>query len=243
MLWHTSLRSSSNHCRLLGLVSCRRCSAKGGLGACVRRFPVGCVGALVLVCVVLLAIAAPLVSRYDPTHVQLRERKALPLLEPSARDGLRGPRHSHPADVWGTRVVAMSILAVVLGTTIGAFWGVTSAYIGGRYDMLSQRLLEIGMAFPLDPGHGAGGWDGGGPVGGGHCHWCDAPAVWRQGRAGRGPVGERTPLRRCRHGPWGVASQDHPAHITPQCVASYLVLITTQLGVAIVIEASLGFWG
>ena len=44
--------------------------------------------------------------------------------------------------------LVVSILAVVLGTTVGAFWGVTSAYIGGRYDMLSQRLLEIGMAFP-----------------------------------------------------------------------------------------------
>src|SRR5215472_12247429 len=49
-----------------------------GLVAFVRRFPVGCVGALVLVFVAFLAIAAPLVSRYDPTHVQLRERKALP---------------------------------------------------------------------------------------------------------------------------------------------------------------------
>jgi hypothetical protein len=49
-----------------------------GPGTFVRRFPVGCVGALVLVFVVLLAIAAPLVSRYDPTLVQLRERKALP---------------------------------------------------------------------------------------------------------------------------------------------------------------------
>ena len=49
-----------------------------GLVAFVRRFPVGCISALVLVLVALLAIAAPLVSRYDPTHVQLRERKALP---------------------------------------------------------------------------------------------------------------------------------------------------------------------
>ena len=51
--------------------------------------------------------------------------------------------------IYGGRVsLVVSILAVVLGTTVGAFWGVTSAYIGGRYDMLSQRLLEIGMAFP-----------------------------------------------------------------------------------------------
>ena len=32
-------------------------------------------------------------------------------------------------------------------------------------------------------------------------------------------------------------------HILPQCVAPYLVLATTHLGVAIIIEASLGFLG
>ena len=32
-------------------------------------------------------------------------------------------------------------------------------------------------------------------------------------------------------------------HVLPQCVAPYLVLATTHLGVAIVIEAALGFLG
>src|SRR6266700_1703527 len=136
-----------------------------GLVAFVRRFPVGCVGALVLVCVAFLAIAAPLVSRYDPTHVQLRERKALPSWSHPLGTDYEG-RDILTRLMYGGRVsLAVSILAVVLGTTVGAFWGVTSAYIGGRYDMLSQRLLEIGMAFPplilamvLAVGMGAGLW-------------------------------------------------------------------------------------
>jgi ABC-type dipeptide/oligopeptide/nickel transport system permease subunit len=32
-------------------------------------------------------------------------------------------------------------------------------------------------------------------------------------------------------------------HIAPQCIGSYLVLITTSLGIAIVLEATLGFLG
>ena len=32
-------------------------------------------------------------------------------------------------------------------------------------------------------------------------------------------------------------------HVLPQCLASYLVLATTHLGVAVVIEAALGFLG
>ncbi len=67
-----------------------------GLVAFVRRFPVGCVGALVLVCVAFLAIAAPLVSR--------SRAQGPALLEPSAWDRLRGPRHSHPPHLWGARV-------------------------------------------------------------------------------------------------------------------------------------------
>ena len=119
-----------------------------GLVAFVRRFPVGCISALVLVLVALLAIAAPLVSRYDPTHVQLRERKALPSWSHPLGTDYEG-RDILTRIIYGGRVsLVVSILAVVLGTTVGAFWGVTSAYIGGRYDMLSQRLLEIGMAFP-----------------------------------------------------------------------------------------------
>jgi ABC-type dipeptide/oligopeptide/nickel transport system permease subunit len=32
-------------------------------------------------------------------------------------------------------------------------------------------------------------------------------------------------------------------HIAPQCIGPYLVLITTSLGIAIVLEATLGFLG
>ena len=80
-------------------------------------------------------------------------------------------------------------------------------------------------------------------MGRGHCHWGDAPAVWRQGRAGRGPIGEELPYVDAARAIGASHLRIILQHITPQCVASYLVLITTQLGVAIVIEASLGFLG
>ena len=97
-----------------------------GLGAFVRRFPVGCIGAFVLVFVAVLAVAAPLVSRYDPTHVQLRERKALPSWSHPLGTDYEG-RDILTRLMYGGRVsLAVSILAVVLGTTVGAFWGVSS---------------------------------------------------------------------------------------------------------------------
>jgi len=215
-----------------------------GLAAFVRRFPVGSVGALVLVLVAFLAIAAPLVSRYDPTQVQLRERKALPSWSHPLGTDYEG-RDILTRLIYGGRVsLAVSILAVVLGTTVGAFWGVTSAYVGGRFDLLSQRLLEIGMAFPplilamvLVVGMGAGLW-----------------AVVIAIGVTRLPFGVRVVRAvalSVKELPYVDAATAIGAshlriilqHITPQCVAAYLVLITTQLGVAIVIEASLGFLG
>src|SRR5262249_37553925 len=115
-----------------------------GLVAFVRRFPVGCVGALGLIFVALLPLTAPLFSRSDTTHVQLRERKALPSWSHPLGTDYEG-RDILTRIIYGGRVsLAVAVLAVVLGTTVGAFWGVTSAYIGGKYDVLSQRLLEIG---------------------------------------------------------------------------------------------------
>ncbi len=205
-----------------------------GLAAFVRRFPVGSVGALVLVLVGFLAIAAPLVSRYDPTQVQLRERKALPSWSHPLGTDYEG-RDILTRLIYGGRVsLAVSILAVVLGTTVGAFWGVASAYVGGRFDILSQRLLEIGMAFPplilamvLAVGMGAGLW-----------------AVVIAIGVTRLPFGVRVVRAvalSVKELPYVDAATAIGAshlriilqHITPQCVAAYLVLITTQLGVGI----------
>src|SRR2546430_10061676 len=102
-----------------------------GLTAFIGRFPVGCVGALVLVLVGFLAIAAPLVSRYDPTQVQLRERKALPSWSHPLGTDYEG-RDILTRLIYGGRVaLAVSILAVALGTTIGALLGVAGADLSG----------------------------------------------------------------------------------------------------------------
>src|ERR1044072_101161 len=88
-----------------------------GLGALVGGFPVGCFDAFVLVMVAFLAIPAPLVSMYDPTQVQLRERKALPSWRHPLGTDYEG-RDILTRLIYGGRVsLAVSILAVVFGTT------------------------------------------------------------------------------------------------------------------------------
>jgi len=199
---------------------------------------------MILAIVAFLAIAAPFVTVHDPNQVKLRERKEVPSWSHPLGTDYEG-RDILTRIIYGGRLsLAVSFLAVLLGTTVGALWGVASAYIGGRFDMISQRLLEIFMSFPplilamvLVVGMGAGLW-----------------AVVIAIGVTRLPYGVRV-VRSVALSVKGLTYVDAATaigasnlrimvqHIAPQCLASYLVLATAQLGVAIVIEASLGFLG
>ena len=43
----------------------------------------------------------------------------------------------------------VGLVASLLGSTLGLILGVASAYFGGRFDLLFQRVMDIFMAFPL----------------------------------------------------------------------------------------------
>lgn len=210
----------------------------------IRRYPLGCIGAVVLVLVTFLALAAPLVTTYDPTQVQLRERKQTPSWTHPLGTDYEG-RDILTRAIYGGRLsLAVAILSVLLGTTVGAFWGVASAYVGGRFDMGSQRLLEVFMSFPplvlamlLVVGIGSGLWAVVIAIG-----ITRLPFGVRVARSVALSVKELPYVESAR-----AIGASHLrvmlGYIAPQCLASYLVLATAQLGVAIVIEASLGFLG
>lgn len=213
-------------------------------GTFTRRYPVGAIGGLVLLVVTILATAAPLVAPYDPLFIDVLGFKQTPSWAHWLGTDYHG-RDILSRIIFGGRVsLQVSFLSVLLGTTMGAMWGVASAYIGGRFDMISQRLLEVVMSFPalilamiLVSGLGAGLWT-----------VIIAIAVTRL------PYGVRV----IRSVAMSIKENDYvlaaraigvsnlrmmALHIAPQCVAAYLVLATAHLGVAIVIEASLGFLG
>jgi ABC-type dipeptide/oligopeptide/nickel transport system permease subunit len=51
--------------------------------------------------------------------------------------------------IYGSRAsLTVALGAVVFGTTLGALWGLACGYFGGRFDMLSQRLIEFLQSFP-----------------------------------------------------------------------------------------------
>ena len=194
--------------------------------------------------VVFLSVAAPLVTVHDPDFVKLREREQTPSwshplgTDYSGRDILSRVFHG------GRISLTVAVLSVLLGTTGGAIWGVASGYLGGRFDTISQRVLEVFMAFPaiilamvLLVGLGAGMWT-----------VIIAIAITRLPygvrvvRAVALSVKELTYVDAARTvgaSPLRIMA----LHVAPQCITHYLTLATAHLGVVIIIEASLGFLG
>ena len=189
-----------------------------GLRTFARRNPLsafwGCVAALII----LVALLAPLITPYDPLKANFRRMAKAPDTENYFGTDQIG-RDNFSRIIYGARAsLLVAISAVLLGTTTGSLWGLASGYIAGRFDIISQRLIEFLQAFPYLitamailcarhwPWHGHRG----------HCHY--AYTLWGTYCAGSSPVAQRAGL--CRSSPchWVFATQDHgQTHSTPVC--------------------------
>ena len=208
--------------------------------AFASRTPLSAAGAIVGLLIVAIALGANWVAPLDPLKTNFRRMNH----EPDAQS-LFGTdqvgRDTLSRVIHGARTsLFVAFAAVLLGTTVGSLWGVACGYLGGRFDLASQRIMEILQAFPdliLAMAIGTG-----------------LPAVIVAIAITRIPFGGRVirsvaiTVREMAYVEAGRASGASAfrimrLHVLPQCVAPYLVLATTHLGVAIVIEAALGFLG
>jgi peptide/nickel transport system permease protein len=105
-------------------------------------------GLLVFLTLVLLAVFAPQLSPHDPDKqdwkVRLKPPSAVHLFgtDEFGRDVLSRSLH-------GGRVsLAAGMVPVLIGATVGTLLGLTAGYLGGRWDQLLMRFLDILMAFP-----------------------------------------------------------------------------------------------
>lgn len=117
-----------------------------GLRTLVRN-KAAVIGILILLLFVVLALAAPLLTPYDPT-------------DQSLKDAFLHPSGSHPLGtdnlgrdilsriMYGGRYTLMiGVLAVALATAIGVPLGLLSGYLGGWVDMVIQRIADIMLSF------------------------------------------------------------------------------------------------
>lgn len=118
----------------------------------VRRFlrssPLGAAAAVCLVLIVATAVFAAQIAPFDPNTNDYTAARQAPTAEHRLGTDNLG-RDVLTRIIYGLRIsLLVSIASVFLGVSIGMIWGVTSGYIGGRYDILSQRLIEVLTSFP-----------------------------------------------------------------------------------------------
>ena len=209
-----------------------------------RRNPLSIVGGLVGLFIIVVAFTAPWIAPRDPLKANFARMSKPPDAQAYFGTDQVG-RDTLSRVIYGARTsLFVAFASVLLGTTTGSLWGVASGYLGGRFDLVSQRLMEVMQAFPdlilamaISMAIGTG-----------------LPAVIVAIAVTRIPFGGRVirsvalSVREMAYVEAGRASgasalRIMTLHVLPQCVAPYLVLATTHLGVAIVIEAALGFLG
>jgi peptide/nickel transport system permease protein len=113
----------------------------------VPRNPIGVIGAVVIACTFLVAVAAPLIAPRDPSSQAQRR------LQPPAPQYLMGTdelgRDTFSRVVFGARVsLQVGLLAVAIALSLGTTLGLLAGFYGGRLDDLLMRLVDIMFAFP-----------------------------------------------------------------------------------------------
>jgi peptide/nickel transport system permease protein len=113
----------------------------------VLKNPQTVTGLALMLAVVLLATIGPILAPHQPTEIVGR-----PFTGPS--DGIVLGTDVLGRDVLsrvlsgGQLLILMSVAATAIGLLLGTIIGVTSAYVSGRADFLTMRVLDVVLAFP-----------------------------------------------------------------------------------------------
>lgn len=209
----------------------------------LRRQPLGAAGAVIVGLLVVTALLAPQLAPHGPKEASFAPYVPPGVEFPMGTDHLGRDMLSRV--VWGARLsLFVSLTSVLFGITVGALWGVVAAYFGGVSDAASQRVVDSLMALPpivLALGLMAA-------LGQSVNNVILALTILLTPTAARtlrsvalgvlaSPYIEAARAAGCTHGRIIVR------HILPNCLATYIVLVTTNVSYAIVVEAALSFLG
>src|SRR5438445_1683216 len=113
-----------------------------------RQRPLGVMGLVIVIVLVICALSAEIVAPYDPRAIDPHGLKMAPSLShPFGTDRLG--RDVMSRTIFGARIsMFIGMVAVLVGTMIGTFFGLISGYFGKWIDSLIQRAIDMLLAFP-----------------------------------------------------------------------------------------------
>lgn len=199
---------------------------------------------IIIALMVVMAIFAPIISPYDPYKQDLNST-----LQPMSKEHIFGTdamgRDVFSRIVYGTRIsLAVGISSVAIAGTIGLILGVIAGMAGGIVDTVIMRIMDAMMSIPLIIlaiflgsifGKGLG-------------NVMLAIGISMTPSYARLTRGQVITLRESDYVVAGSicgASKIRNAitHIIPNCISPVIVLMTMNLGAAILAEANLSFLG
>jgi len=210
----------------------------------IRTKPLGAAGGAIILAMLLVGASAEVLAPYDPYQADYAAQFARPSVDhwfgtdEFGRDLMSRIMH-------GARIALfVGFSASFIGCTLGGLLGVISAYCGGRLDLFIERVMDMLLAFPqlilalaiasiLGPAvHNV-------------IIAISIPIIPRAARVVRATalsVKENVYVEAVQA--LGAAQPRIVLrHIVPNVVAPYIILLTAQLGGAILAEAALSYLG
>jgi peptide/nickel transport system permease protein len=225
-------------------IAVRRPGAGTVLARFCRKKPLGAIGGFLMVIILLTAVFADQLQTHDPIATDAGQSLARP-----GGDHWLGSDHLgrdiYSRIVHGARVsLIVGLASTLMGSVLGGFIGLLSGYIGGKTDLIAQRVMDILQGLPLlvlalvmSAALG--------PSIPNVVLAISIPIIPRAARVIRASVlsiremqyveaARAVGLRHLR-----IAFR----HILPNTIGPFIVLCTAQLGSAILVEAALSFLG
>ncbi|OGB23712.1 MAG: ABC transporter permease [Burkholderiales bacterium RIFCSPLOWO2_02_FULL_57_36] len=209
-----------------------------------RDKPLGAVGAVICLIFLFCGIFADVIAPYGMNEIKLTSRLKAP-----SWDHLFGTdnlgRDLFSRSLYGAQIsVIIGLAAATLATCISVIIGIMSGYLGGKFDMIVQRMVDAWMSFPdlivlivVAAVLGPGTWQIIGLLG------------LVLGIGGSRII--RSAVVSVRENMYVHAAQSIGAstarilwrHILPNVLPAVIVLFTTRVGTVILAESTLSFLG
>lgn len=112
-----------------------------------RRNPVGAFAGVICIFLIILAIAGPSISPYEANRLDFQRLAAPSVSHPFGTDNLG--RDMLSRIVYSARnSIGVAFAALGLSAAAGIVMGVAAGYIGGWVDQITSRIVDIMLAYP-----------------------------------------------------------------------------------------------